>query len=62
MPELISVLDKDAIARYVADVARRISDDYRDGELIIIGVLKGAFENTKPKEQTSIIIKPDHKK
>ena len=43
MPELIPVLDKDAIARYVADVAKQISDDYRDGDLVIIGVLKGAF-------------------
>jgi hypoxanthine phosphoribosyltransferase len=43
MPELILVLDKDAIARYVADVAKQISNDYRDGELVIIGVLKGAF-------------------
>ncbi len=43
MPELISVLDKDAIERYVADVAKQISDDYRNGDLVIIGVLKGAF-------------------
>jgi hypoxanthine phosphoribosyltransferase len=43
MPELISVLDKDAIAHYVADVAKQISNDYRDGDLVIIGVLKGAF-------------------
>ena len=43
MPELISVLDKDAIARYVADVAKQISHDYQDGDLVIIGVLKGAF-------------------
>ncbi len=43
MPELIPVLDKDAIARYVADVAKQISDDYKDGDLVVIGVLKGAF-------------------
>jgi hypoxanthine phosphoribosyltransferase len=43
MPELIPVLDKDAIARYVAEVAKKISDDYQDGDLVIIGVLKGAF-------------------
>jgi hypoxanthine phosphoribosyltransferase len=43
MPELILVLDKDAIARYVADIAKQISNDYRDGDLVIIGVLKGAF-------------------
>lgn len=43
MPELIPVLDKDAIARYVAVVAKQISSDYQDGDLVIIGVLKGAF-------------------
>ena len=43
MPELIPVLDKDVIARYVADVAKQISDDYQNGDLVIIGVLKGAF-------------------
>jgi hypoxanthine phosphoribosyltransferase len=43
MPELISILDKDAIAFYVAEVAKQISNDYRDGDLVIVGVLKGAF-------------------
>ncbi len=43
MPELIPVLDKDAIARYVADVAKKISDDYQGEDLVVIGVLKGAF-------------------
>lgn len=43
MPELIPVLDKDAIEQKVADVAKKISSDYKDGELILIGVLKGAF-------------------
>lgn len=43
MPELILVLDKDAIAQKVADVAKKISSDYRGGDLVIIGVLNGAF-------------------
>jgi hypoxanthine phosphoribosyltransferase len=43
MPELIPVLDKDAIAQKVADVAKKISSDYRGGDLVIIGVLNGAF-------------------
>ena len=43
MPELIPVLNKDAIAEKVADAARKISFDYKDGDLILIGVLKGAF-------------------
>lgn len=43
MPELLPVLDKDAIARKVDEVARQISSDYRNADLVIIGVLKGAF-------------------
>ena len=43
MPELIPVLDKNIIAQKVADVARKISSDYQDGNLILVGVLKGAF-------------------
>lgn len=43
MPELIPVLDKDVIARKVADVAKKISSDYQDGDLVLVGVLKGAF-------------------
>ncbi len=43
MPELIPVLDKDTIAQKVADVAEKISSDYKDGDLVLVGVLKGAF-------------------
>lgn len=43
MPELIPILDKDAIAQKVAVVARKISLDYSESELILVGVLKGAF-------------------
>ena len=43
MPELIPVLDKDAIAQKVADVAKKISSDYHGGDLVIVGVLNGAF-------------------
>jgi len=43
MPELIPVLKKDEIDNKVAQVARRISSDYQYQELILIGVLKGAF-------------------
>jgi hypoxanthine phosphoribosyltransferase len=43
MPELIPVLGKEAIERSVADVARKISSDYRSRKLVLIGVLKGAF-------------------
>jgi hypoxanthine phosphoribosyltransferase len=43
MPALIPVLGKDEIDRLVTAVAQKISSDYRDRELILIGVLKGAF-------------------
>jgi hypoxanthine phosphoribosyltransferase len=43
MPALIPVLEKDEIDRLVTAVAQKISSDYRDRELILIGVLKGAF-------------------
>ena len=43
MPEFIPVLKKSDINNMVAQVARRISSDYQDHELILIGVLKGAF-------------------
>ncbi|OEU71883.1 MAG: hypoxanthine phosphoribosyltransferase [Desulfuromonadales bacterium C00003093] len=43
MPELIPILKKDDIDKIVAGVARRISSDYQGRELVLIGVLKGAF-------------------
>lgn len=43
MPELIPILNKDDIETLVSNMARRVSADYRGGELILIGVLKGAF-------------------
>jgi len=43
MPELIPIIKKDAIERKVAEVARKISGDYKDSELVMVGILKGAF-------------------
>lgn len=43
MHELIPFLKKDVICTKVADVARRISADYKDSELVLVGILKGAF-------------------
>ena len=43
MAELIPVLNEDEIKKLVADVAQKISDDYKDSEIVLIGVLKGAF-------------------
>jgi hypoxanthine phosphoribosyltransferase len=43
MPELIPVLNKDDINKKVEAVAERISFDYQDRKLLLIGVLKGSF-------------------
>ena len=43
MPELIPVLEKEVIQQSVADIAARISTDYRDHDPVLVGVLKGAF-------------------
>ena len=43
MPELIPVLKKKDIENIVVQVARKISSDYQGHELILIGVLKGAY-------------------
>jgi hypoxanthine phosphoribosyltransferase len=43
MTELIPVLKEDEIKSKVAAIARRISADYANEELVLIGVLKGAF-------------------
>jgi hypoxanthine phosphoribosyltransferase len=43
MPELIPVLSKNEIERSINDLASRISDDYQGRDLVLIGILKGAF-------------------
>ena len=43
MPELVPVLRREQIAASIKDLADRISDDYQRRDLILIGVLKGAF-------------------
>jgi hypoxanthine phosphoribosyltransferase len=43
MTELIPVITKDQIDHSVHQLAERISKDYQDCDLVLIGVLKGAF-------------------
>jgi len=43
MTELIPVIKKEEIQQAVARLARQISTDYEHHELVLIGVLKGAF-------------------
>ncbi len=43
MPDLIPVLDKNALAKKVEKIARQISSDYKGSDLVLICVLKGAF-------------------
>lgn len=43
MPELIPILSKNEIDQRVTAIAAKISADYAQSELVVIGVLKGAF-------------------
>ncbi|MCD6185102.1 MAG: hypoxanthine phosphoribosyltransferase [Deltaproteobacteria bacterium] len=43
MSKLIPVLQQDEIIKMVASVARSISSEYQDKEIVLIGVLKGSF-------------------
>lgn len=43
MPKLTRVLEKKEIESRIKAVAEKISSDYRNRELVLIGVLKGAF-------------------
>ena len=43
MPELIPVLTENEIDQNVQVLAKRISEDYRNKDLVMIGVLKGSF-------------------
>lgn len=43
MPNLIPVLTKEEIDKTVSEIASRISSDYKGCDLILVGVLKGAF-------------------
>lgn len=43
MPELIPILNKAEIEARVEKIARKISSDYSGCNLVLIGVLKGAF-------------------
>ena len=43
MPELIHVIDEDEIQNHISRIAKSISEDYKGRELVLIGVLKGAF-------------------
>ena len=42
-PNLIPVLKKEDICKIIAELAHRISKDYENRELVLVGVLKGAF-------------------
>ncbi|MGM0451588.1 MAG: hypoxanthine phosphoribosyltransferase [Thermodesulfobacteriota bacterium] len=43
MPKLLPVLTENDIRTKVSIVAQQISSDYQDKELVLVGVLKGAF-------------------
>jgi hypoxanthine phosphoribosyltransferase len=43
MPDFTPVLNKDEIERQISDIAKIITADYQGQELVLVGVLKGAF-------------------
>jgi hypoxanthine phosphoribosyltransferase len=43
MPELVPILSKNEIDQRITAIASKISADYAQSDLIVIGVLKGAF-------------------
>jgi hypoxanthine phosphoribosyltransferase len=43
MPEFTPVINQDEIQRQISRIAKAISADYQNRELVMIGVLKGAF-------------------
>ena len=43
MPELTIILTKEEIDHLIGVMAQKISEDYKDKRLVVIGVLKGAF-------------------
>ena len=43
MPDFTPVIKKDEIEQQISRIAAVISRDYQDRELVLIGVLKGAF-------------------
>jgi hypoxanthine phosphoribosyltransferase len=43
MPDFTCVLDKNKIEKQIAGIAETISADYRGREVVLVGVLKGAF-------------------
>lgn len=43
MPELTPVLDESEIHQRIAKIAQTISSDYQGRDLVLVGVLKGAF-------------------
>ncbi len=43
MPDLTPVIDENEIQRQISKIAKTISADYKGREVILIGVLKGAF-------------------
>jgi hypoxanthine phosphoribosyltransferase len=43
MTEMKRVIARDAIARRVKELGRQITDDYQNRQLLVIGILNGAF-------------------
>lgn len=43
MPEFIPVISQEAIQQKIRELGRRITQDYQDKDLVLVGILKGSF-------------------
>jgi len=43
MPQFIPLISKSEISKQVEKIAKKISEDYKTKDLVLVGVLKGAF-------------------
>ncbi|MBU0567863.1 hypoxanthine phosphoribosyltransferase, partial [bacterium] len=43
MSKIISLISKEEIAKKVEELADSISNDYKGGDLLVVGILKGAY-------------------
>ncbi|MCG8563538.1 MAG: hypoxanthine phosphoribosyltransferase [Desulfobacterales bacterium] len=43
MPEFIPLISEEEIKAKVKEIGKRISEDYKDKDLVLVGILKGSF-------------------
>ncbi|PIE61903.1 MAG: hypoxanthine phosphoribosyltransferase [Desulfobacterales bacterium] len=43
MPEFIPLISEDEIKARIREIGKRIAEDYKDRDLVLVGILKGSF-------------------